>query len=637
VNASGPSHQLNVGLSNVTDPGVDTGHIIRFRAKHTHASLGRITIQLRQDSDVVYATAPYVTDSIGDYEIEVPETRIADITDYTDLNFSIRMYSGSVAGTLRLYEIELQVGAVGTSGTDDVSRLVEIEGQLFAARGTNTSQIDPGATEEVEVTDHGQVVTDVSGAFAGEAYLCFGQAQAVRKVTGINASGATFTAVTSPATVKAYLATVGADRIWLSNAGGGDDDGKVQYALTAVTSATLSNAFTVGNPDEPQNGITAVGERMMIGFETGVNSFTAAGAPVRLIESLKDSPSTANGRSGDYIWGWAYVPTRTGLWAVDLDTLVANPVGPGEGIAGRRFESAIGGYPTAVRAFKDRLWVSYRDPSGDSWIIYGLNGPQTASTGRPLWYGFKKLEATMCNAIGASGTSTNPLIFWGEGTDVGYAVLGRGSTRDIDDPNYRYAADSGEWYGTTMMRTAGMLANVRAFRFLTEDCDSNNSWTVKVSVDEGAYVTVGTANTNGLQTVRPVAAGVPLTTVNGSYFKPRLTRTSDDPTDPPRIRGFLDMVYDERPETIEEHAFMLVLGHGDFAGPNGAETEYANLVRLIDRGNSEGRSPQAFRLPGATEVDGDSYGLVTSLSERIDLDGKGTQGVVVTVQQWDTA
>jgi hypothetical protein len=148
---------------------------------------------------------------------------------------------------------------------------------------------------------------------------------------------------------------------------------------------------------------------------------------------------------------------------------------------------------------------------------------------------------------------------------------------------------------------------------------------------------VGTANTNGLQTVRPVAAGVPLTTVNGSYFKPRLTRTSDDPTDPPRIRGFLDMVYDERPETIEEHAFMLVLGHGDFAGPNGAETEYANLVRLIDRGNSEGRSPQAFRLPGATEVDGDSYGLVTSLSERIDLDGKGTQGVVVTVQQWDTA
>ena len=113
-------------------------------------------------------------------------------------------------------------------------------------------------------------------------------------------------------------------------------------------------------------------------------------------------------------------------------------------------------------------------------------------------------------------------------------------------------------------------------------------------------------------------------------LKPRLTQVADNEASPPQIRGFLDITYDERPETVEEHTFMLVLGAGDFT----AETEDDALAVLLDPGNSAAQTPIPLTLPGETAT---TYGFVVDISGRMDLDAHGTQAVAVTVLGWDVA
>src|SRR5690606_15646359 len=128
------------------------------------------------------------------------------------------------------------------------------------------------------------------------------------------------------------------------------------------------------------------------------------------------------------------------------------------------------------------------------------------------------------------------------------------------DPDYQHTTGTLEWTGTTMMRDGNLHKNVRYFSTVLEDLDSSQTFQLKLKVDDADYVDVGSAvSTSGHHFIRPVSAGVPQTNVNGHQFKPRFVLTTTDADDPPKVRGTLDMVYDERPDTITEYSVAVVL------------------------------------------------------------------------------
>lgn len=574
---------------------------------------------------IVIQGASAGSDAATNIEFAIPEVNVANLSGYADLRIGISA-SSIPAGSLRVTEMQFELPQ---AAVQSIIGIDEDRGQLFVHRGQKTAQLNPGDMSEVaSAYNHGTAITGAVAGWQGSGFVALGTVDLVQKRTSVAADAvASYSSVTG---VKAFQLAVGSDRIWITVADGTDDH-KVKYALDDIVDDTnFSNSFQVSDPGTPSTGIFTVGEYMVLGHERGANSFTASGKPKRLIEAVKDFPSSNNARSGDSLWGWVYVATELGLYAINVEAGVANPVGPGEGLRGQRFEGPIDGYPTAVKAFKESLWVAYLTTGGDTYVFRGIFGPDTPGSGRPEWFSFYKLSSVACKAIGATAGRTNPTLILGEDANVSYFSLGRRG-RDIADGNYRFDAGGGTWYGTTMMRTAGKLANIRAARFFTENCDSGNTWQLAISVDQGSYVDLAIATqSNGLQTVRPVSGTAPLTTVRGSTFKPRLTQVADDDANPPQIRGFVDVTYDERPETVEEHTLMVVLGGGDFS----PETEDQALADLLERGNVAAQTPIAMKLPGESEI---IYGFVVDISGRMDLDAHGTQAVAVTVLGWDVA
>lgn len=624
--SSGVANRLECSLTTgLTQPGVNTDHTVLVRARGTAADT--YVVILKQGGVTITSdTATIaVTNTWESYSLVLTEATAAAITDYDDLEIAVYKVSGSNAFDVTGFELKALNSLYGNIITFDNNFSF-----LFANRGGFSTQIDPVTMTEIQNNSRTNRITD-SAVWQGEGLIAHGDLAIVDKRTAATGSGATYSTITG---VDATHLAVGADRLWLADAGltTAADKGRAKFTANAaaLTSAALSNSFAVADPSAAITGFYTTGPYTVMGFDRGVNSFTSSGKSVRLLEAVSDFPSSANAASGDSLWGWLYIATKFGLFAINIEDRITNPVGPGEGLQGQGFEGPIDGYPTAVAAIKDSVWVAYLNPDGTSYVFRGTFGPQTAATGRPEWYSFRKLPALECHAIGMVERA-NPTLVLGEDEDVAYYTLStRG--REIADSNYEFDTGGGQWFGTTMMRTAGKLINVRSAKLLTENCvASTDTWQVAVSLDEGSYIDVGSAITaNGLQVVRPTSAGVPLTTVNGSYLKPRLTQVASSESAPPQVRGFLDIEYDERPQTIEDHQFLIVLGAGDF----GSETEFTNISTLFNRDNASAQSPQTFTLPGSNVV---QYGFITAVSERLDLDNHGTQGVQVIVQEWKTA
>ena len=614
----------------------ESWHHLQYALVGTPGSISPTAIFNSSDSrglgsGIVIQGAYATQDAVENIEFTVPENSVGNIelADYLTA-LQIGIAASTLSGSEEVWVSEMQF-ELPQNDVNEVTAIEEDRGQLFINRGDETAHVNPGDMTEVgTVASHTQQITGSVANWQGAGYLAFGSAQDMLVRDMPNAqTAATYSPV---AGVRARHLAVGPDRLWLTHEDElpDADNGKVKYALDALSSGALSNAFQVSDPLSQPTGIFTIGEYMVLGHERGANSFTQSGKPKRLLEAVKDFPSANNASSADALWGWLYIATELGLFAINVEASVANPVGPGEGLRGQGFEGPVDGYPTAVKAFKDSLWVAYVTTGCDTYVFRGVFGRETPSGGRPEWFAFRKLDGVACYAIGATAGRTNPTLVVSEDSEISYYTLGRRG-RDIADGNYRFDIGGGEWHGTTMMRAAGKLANVRAARFFTENCDAENTWQLAISIDGGSYVDVGfPTQSGGLQTVRPVSGTTPLTTVRGSTFKPRLTQTADEETSPPQIRGFLDITYDERPETVEEHTFMLVLGDGDFS----AETEDDALADLLERSNAAAQTPTAMTLPGETET---KYGFVVDVSGRMDLDARGTQAVAVTVLGWDVA
>jgi hypothetical protein len=503
-----------------------------------------------------------------------------------------------------------------------VSHIDEDRQHLFFHRGRISTQVDPSDWGVVNAVTHDAPVLGAA-VWKGKGYTGHGSTLLLQRRISVTPTGATYQ--TALADTFAKELTVGNDRLWMVKSTTDDsEDNRVFYSLDDL--ATVSNSFVVGDDKIGATSIGTLGPFTAMGTQTGAFSFTDTGKPVRLQETLRGHRSANNGIRMGSLWGWLYICGDLGMEAWDGGT-VMNPVGP-ESLLD--FEGPIDGRPLTVFPYKNSLFAVYLTTAGHSYILRGefddgRYGGNTAATGRPAWFPFRRQASTSVDAVFSTSIPTNPTLVTGEDTEGARYAMGRRG-RDIADGNYVFSTDGGTWYGSAMTRDTQMLKNVRWGKFITENCDASNTWRMAVSVDGGTYVNVGAAVAgNGAQTVRPVSGSAPLATVNGQTIKPRLTQVAASSSAPPQIRGTLEIAYDERPEQIEEIAVVIDLGQ------QGAvkEAQYDALVVLA--GNSTG-TPDTMRIN--TQDITDSYGFVVSVSDMNDIKGDGRMSCTVTLHQW---
>lgn len=617
--STGTANKLQCNITSLTDPSVDTGMTMRVRYRYTGGTpaTDALFVLLSQGTAGKYLVG--LNAHSGDWEtraITIPEATVATITDFTDLELA--MYIGAGTGTLDLTAMELELPA---NKFGNVSTLDLNFGFLFAHRGAFATQIEPGGMTEVENNDRTNLITDTVPEFQGVGLLAKGSAAVMDKRTAATASGATYAAITS---IDGTHLAVGSDRLFYTDAGltTAADAGKVKYSFDALASGTESNAFPVADPGAAITGMYTSGPYAMVGFDRGLNSFTASGKAVRLAEAVTDFPSSANFASGDALWGWFYAATKFGTFATNVESGIQNPVGPGEGLRGQAFEGPIDGYPTEVATTKDSVWVAYLNPDGTTYIFRGTFGPETAQTGRPEWFNFRTLTALECHAIGIV-ERTNPTLVVGEDENIAYYTLStRG--REIADANYEFDTGGGTAFLTTLMLPEGAQGNLRWGKFVTENCDSNNTWLLSVEVDDsGSFFNIsGLVSTNGLQTQRPVTGDIPNVTNTFTAIKPRLIQAANSSTAPPQIRGQLTLAFDLRPEQVREIEVVV---------DKLREEDLANLRTLV---SDDTLLPQELRLPTDTGVNLDRYCYISAL-EVLDQTDPTDMVIRLVLNEWE--
>ena len=139
-----------VGLTHIADPGVDTGHVIRFRARATGSGPDeQMQVSLYQGGTLVAQTAvTSITprDSFNTYSYTLTSGEAAAITDYADLR--LRLVASTLSGSdqLDLAWAELEVPGRSGSKSPTVTRdtatgdlyayYIATDGQIRARRLT---------------------------------------------------------------------------------------------------------------------------------------------------------------------------------------------------------------------------------------------------------------------------------------------------------------------------------------------------------------------------------------------------------------------------------------------------------------------------------------------------------------------
>jgi hypothetical protein len=516
-------------------------------------------------------------------------------------------------------------GAAATSPTiaAPISFFHEDRGDLFAARGNGSTQVRPDTMVAVATETFDAKIKGAAVWFA-KGYYGFGDDKTMqRRATVSLHGGATYEDVTasSPAgAVKTSAMTVGADRLWMVRGdAGASTQNRIRFTFDAVDN--LSNPFIVGDPLIDATGIGAIGPFVTVGSEIGAFSFTEDGRPVRVIESVKDARSVDNATQMASLFGWQYIITEIGLLAI-IPGEVENHVGPGSEIG---FEGPTG-KPTAVAAYKNSIWLAER-VGDDTYIWRGLFGPETRATGKPDWYFWAFLSGSEVRAISGTGLRGSPTLLSGENDNMRWFTLAT-RDREIADQEYRFGITGGDWFGTALTRNPSLHKVMRMAMVLGENIDANNNYQLATSADEGEFVDFGNAiSASGHQIIRPVSGGAPQSALGFHTLKPRLRQVADNNVTPPSLRNGLTIVYDERPELVEEIVVVLVLG----AEGRDMETEWNELKTLVGHTQTQ---PVVSRLP--TDLD-DIYTHVVGVDENRDLDVNGVMGVNVRLLQWRVA
>jgi hypothetical protein len=112
IRTSGTNSDGEIGLGDVTDPGVGTGHIIHCRMRSSGSGQGEtVRCRLYQGTTLIAAGGGYSnrSGSFTDDSFSVEEAKADNITDYTDLRFNFESTGVSGSDTLDVSQAYLEV------------------------------------------------------------------------------------------------------------------------------------------------------------------------------------------------------------------------------------------------------------------------------------------------------------------------------------------------------------------------------------------------------------------------------------------------------------------------------------------------------------------------------------------------
>jgi hypothetical protein len=284
-----------VALSAVTDPGGDTGHIVRVRARKS-ASGGNdrtLVFQLYQGAVQISVSSPItMTASFQNLALNLSSGSAASITDYGALR--VRLVAGGTTGgsaanrrSVDVSFVELEVPAlnvVGTVAVDDLPITGAAVGAPIPAAGTVTAGTVPlagtvvGASHPTAVDPFaywrsGDATTGLPGSALNRSFQAWRRGEPARTLTAdvapTIAAGVVATAPAIPVTgtsvtaTGAALGTVAADDLPLT----GTAIAAVAASVGAVTASALPlvGTTTGGLGAIAATGTVTAGTRAVVG------------------------------------------------------------------------------------------------------------------------------------------------------------------------------------------------------------------------------------------------------------------------------------------------------------------------------------------------------------------------------------
>ena len=515
------------------------------------------------------------------------------------------------SGTAALGAMALGARALG-AGTASatpatISHIVANQKRLFLGRGNFVTQVNTAAWTIEETTNLTAAVRGMAEWF-GKLRIGLGPTKAIQTVTAVSSTGATFadTQVGGSDTNAREMRVIG-DKLWWNRANDTSDDNKLRFTVDDFSSQ--SSGFRVGDRGVAGTAVGVVDGQPVNGTETGPVGFTEDGSNYPIGYALQDAKSSENGRQ--FVVGpdgWTYMISALTLYAIKGGAM--NPVGIGTDSMAN-FDG-FDGRPVALLSWRDVVFCAYEDSAATTWRILSGHFNPSKGGGELDWHPVATRTNAAIRCMGATSVPTLPAIVWGEGANTLARISkGRGG-RDMSDASYTFSTAGGQWFGSRSLRNQTCRKTVRWGRFLTEDCTASNTWLLAVSMDGGAYSNVGSAvTTNGGQKVVPSTLSSAPT---GFTIKPRLTEAAASSTTPPKIRGILEIGYDERPDTVTQVDCTVKVKQSDLV----------TLRNLRDGESSTGRNVVTVVLPDDTT----SY---SGFVNRVDEEDKEGELIVATL------
>lgn len=290
--------------------------------------------------------------------------------------------------------------------------------------------------------------------------------------------------------------------------------------------------------------------------------------------------------------------------------------GNGESIGVEQFATntspVMGEYRAAAGGLRWLYTSVYNAQDDRTYIVAGRMRQAMDPHGNLIsWYTIAQLGAGIeCDALKVidpgESARTNPILVGGSDSNVWWATLGR-MTREPYDGNYVYAA-SGTWYGTEMRRNPGMIKDLVRAEFYTAGAAAARTITLGFAIDgttttltgtldhSGGATLNGAVDSNGYQNILFVDnSNARHSWASGRFIAPQLVFATNTSATSPVVQGMLKVSYYERPPTMQELSFALVL---DESNP---------------RSSAEQQQDQIFSEWGAgpvvvqEDVDGDTY------------------------------
>jgi hypothetical protein len=496
--------------------------------------------------------------------------------------------------------------------TSGVSHIVDDRGVICIGRGFMESFVDPDDFDHFASKQHSASIKGMINWY-GAGWVSFGVGQRVQKRQTLSLTTAP-TYANAAVEVYAEEMVVGQRQVALIGAGSTNQIRTVSDAF-----ATAGNLFTVGDPGLPATGIGVIGPYFLVGSEGGAFTFRENGEPVNVMRSLHAARSPLNGRAFAEQWGWAYFATVRGLQAYRPPG-TRNPVGLE---ADRRFEVAIGRPHTLLEWF-ELLFVGYHGADGVSRLMVGHFGNGVAG-GKPDWYCLREWTDKTITRIGATGSASEPTVI------VGFSD---GNIEYFVPDGDTYHTGGGYWYGTTMMRRPGMRKYLRTAYVLAQNVNDWKYWQLACEIDDsGEYADVDVVRRDGRAILRPITAGAPDPRFSFHTIKPRLRQVivgdggSNASTVPPQLRGTLELVWDERPDTVTAVGVAIEIK----SDVTGWRQKVETFEALAD---ADQRVPVPVYLPDDRREDEPRWGFVTGV-ERLEDAGE-IKGLYVNLVLWET-